>query len=127
LRIQTFSPSGVYLDQVGAESTKDGMFGRPGESTVDSNDNIYVTDGELNRIQVFNSNGDYLYKFGIEGIGDGEFDRIRDIRYNPADNRIYVSDAPYNVGIGRMQIFETDGTFVTSWTWDGKNRSNDFE
>jgi len=52
-----------------------------------------------------------LAVWGGEGSGDGQFDRPRGIAIGP-QGWVYVADA----GNGRVQCFESDGTFVRSWS-----------
>lgn len=52
-----------------------------------------------------------LVIWGGEGSGDGQFDRPRGVAIGP-QGWVYVADA----GNGRVQCFESDGTFIRSWS-----------
>jgi DNA-directed RNA polymerase subunit RPC12/RpoP len=58
-----------------------------------------------------NSFGTELLRFGSEGIGPGMFTDARSIAVDGA-GRMYVGE--YNGG--RIQIFDSDGKFVSQWT-----------
>lgn len=48
--------------------------------------------------------------WGGSGSADGQFNNIRDVALGP-DGRIYMTDS----GNQRIQVFESDGTFVRQW------------
>src|SRR6185436_18627379 len=52
-RVQQFDNSGMYLRGVGGEGTEPGQFHLPHGITLDSQENLYVTDTMNGRIQKF--------------------------------------------------------------------------
>jgi DNA-binding beta-propeller fold protein YncE/ribosomal protein S27E len=56
-----------------------------------------------------------LLKFGTEGIGPGMFTDARSIAIDP-DGNIYVGE----YSGGRIQVFDSNGKFVTQWTANPK-------
>jgi hypothetical protein len=55
-------------------------------------------------------------KFGSEGIGPGMFKDARNIGVD-GEGRIYVGEY---IGSGRIQVFDSNGKFITQWTVDPK-------
>jgi tripartite motif-containing protein 71 len=95
----------------GGFGEEEGQFISPLGLTVDSENNIYVTDIALNRIQKFTSEGDLISQWGGAGKGDGQFDTPWGIAIDNEDN-VYVSDM-FN---DRIQKFTSDGEFITRWS-----------
>jgi len=76
-RIQKFRKDGQYLQTIGRKGQGPGEFENPYDVWVDSEDNIYVSEGM--KIQVFNKNGEFIKsvklinfitEFGITKEGD---------------------------------------------------------
>jgi ribosomal protein L7/L12 len=57
---------------------------------------------------------DAVFSFGSEGIGAGQFKDARSVAVDPA-GRIYVGEYQG----GRVQVFDSDGNFITQWMVDG--------
>ena len=100
----------VDPDGIGPLKFGDGQFRLPWGIAIDSDDNIYVTDGNNDRIQKFDSDGNFVAKFGTTGSGDGQFNHPRGIAIDSDDN-IYVTDGNNY----RIQIFDSDGNFITKF------------
>lgn len=79
---------------------------------VDSDDNIYVAEGELfsHRIQKFDSSGSYLGEWGSEGSGDGQFEMASGVAVDSAGN-VYVADNNNH----RIQKFDSAGAYLGQW------------
>lgn len=78
---------------------------------VSSGGDVYVSDGYgNNRIVKFSAGGEYLTEWGQEGDGPGEFNLPHGIALD-ARERVYVADRS-NL---RIQVFESDGTFLAEW------------
>lgn len=75
----------------------------------DSNENIYVVDGQENRILVFEPTGRYVRSFGRSGQGPGEFQLPTKIR-SGLGSRIWVWDSRNS----RMQVFDGEGRYTRS-------------
>jgi DNA-binding beta-propeller fold protein YncE len=101
------------------ESTTDRQFmfrtsgGAIGGIAVDSQGNLYITDG-LNRVQKLDRDGNPLGSWGGEGKGDGEFSRPGGLALDREGN-IYVTDWDNH----RVQKFDSSGRFLTKWGAEG--------
>ena len=104
-RVSVFDSSGAFVKKFGTFGTGDGQFKFPQSLTMDSNDNVYVTD-QNNRVQKFDSNGNYVSKFGGNGTSDGKFQNIHYIELDE-NNNIYVSDRDRN----NVQVFSPNFEF----------------
>ena len=79
--------------------------------TVDSNDQVYVTDGRNNsQIAKFDGEGNFITHWGSFGLGNGRFIENHGVTTDKSDN-VYVVDTR-NV---RIQKFDTEGNFITKW------------
>ena len=76
-RIQTFTPSGVYMMKWGYRRNGNGQFNHPYGIAVNSSGYVYVADSSNDRIQVFTPDGIYVTKWGSSGTGDGKFNNPR--------------------------------------------------
>jgi DNA-binding beta-propeller fold protein YncE len=80
--------------------------------TVAPTGDLYVADGYGNcRVHRFTADGELITSWGGIGTGPGEFHLPHGIRAT-ADGRILVADRENE----RIQIFDLDGTYMTSWT-----------
>jgi DNA-binding beta-propeller fold protein YncE len=105
---------------VGGIGSVDGFFRSPVDVATDSQGRIYVADGFNARVQVFSARGDYLFNFGAYGTGDGEFVVPKAITVAP-DGRVFVADtSDSKFTSDRVQIFQSDGTFVQSLGSSGR-------
>ena len=72
---------------------------------------IFVGDFELDIMQKFTNTGVKLLQFGGSGSGDGQFAGAWGISTD-SKARVYVGDT----GNKRVQIFASDGTYLSQWT-----------
>lgn len=82
--------------------------------TVDSKDNIWITDVALHQVLKFSPEGKLLLTLGERGIAGNDplhFDRPTDVAVRP-DGSFYVSDGYRNTRIAR---FSAEGKFVYQW------------
>ena len=87
-------------------------FNHPADVTVSSTGDIYVSDGYANsRVHKFSTDGKYLLSWGIPGSSPGAFRVPHGIAMSEA-GRVYVADRENN----RIQLFTSDGAFITQWT-----------
>jgi hypothetical protein len=92
----------------------DGLFRQPTDVAWDSQGNIYITDGYINsRVAKYDKNGDWVKSWGEYGTAPGQFRTPHAIAVDRTDN-IFVGDR----GNRRIQVFDTDGTFLRMFTID---------
>jgi DNA-binding beta-propeller fold protein YncE len=70
---------------------------------VDNEENVYVSDAQLNAINVLNRDGQFLYKFGRSGAKPGEFNQPSGM-WIESGNRLYVADTRNK----RVQLFQIE-------------------
>ena len=75
-------------------------------------DHVYVVDQGRSRIVKLDTNGNVVATWGSQGQGDGQFDEPTAVAVDTKRNRVYVGD-PHH---GRIQVFDTKGTFLSKWT-----------
>ena len=115
--IQKFSPDGEKLMEIGERNNpaprwSGEPFNRPTSAAIHpGNGDIYVSDGYGNsRIHVYTGVGEYKFSWGSPGIDAGQFIRPHNIAIDSNAN-VYVVDREAH----RIQIFDTQGTFITMW------------
>jgi hypothetical protein len=85
-----------------------GQFRQPTDVTWDPAGDIFISDGYINsRVAKFDKNGDWVKQWGDRGKKPGEFNTPHSIAADAKGN-IYVADR----GNRRIQVFDTDGTFL---------------
>lgn len=131
--VKKFSPDGTLLMTLGTENepsetgyrhapdiferiasiTRGGEpFNQPTGVTVLDSGDIFVADGYGNaRVHRFSPEGNLIHSWGEPGPNPGEF-RLPHSIHHDSDNRIWVTDRENS----RIQIFDTDGEFITEWT-----------
>lgn len=120
--IMVYSRDGKYLRRIGGPK----IFERLSSVTVDvAGARLFVTDiggvsSDQHKIHVFDINdGSHLFDLGKRGIGPGEFNLPRDVAIG-ANGQIYVVDG----GNFRVQVFDRNGKFMTSFGSVGKQLGN---
>jgi hypothetical protein len=88
-RVQKFDHNGQYLQTIGKKGQGPGEFERPARLFLDTQDNIYVTDGgpriEGRMIKIFNSSGEFVQVIRLESpISDFHVDSEGNILANVA-------------------------------------------
>jgi len=112
---------GVHSD-TGCENPGDlvpraaGPFNYPTEIVKGPSGSIYVADGYRNsRIHKFTAGGDLVKSWGTPGSSEpGEFHLPHSLMVD-SDEKVYVCDRTNR----RVQIFDSDGEFITQWTGMG--------
>src|SRR5215467_10551126 len=93
---------------------QDGYFRGPTDVALDSDDNIYISDGYTNsRVAKFDKHGNWIRSWGSRGSGGqhanenaGQFNTLHNIGID-RQNNVYVADRNNR----RIQVFDRDGNF----------------
>ena len=105
-RVSQFSNNGGHIRSWGENGgLVDGDFLEPSRITVDTQGNVYVSDGRRNDIQKFTSTGDFLMGFKTE-TPDGPLAKAGGVAIAP-DGSIYVTDEIGN----RVVKYDSAGNF----------------
>jgi hypothetical protein len=87
-------------------------FNMPTNVAVAANGDLFVSDGYGNtRIHRFSAKRELVTSWGHPGPAAGQFWIVHHVAIT-ADGKVLVCDR----GNERIQVFETDGTFIESWT-----------
>ena len=106
-RVVVFDAQGKFVRSMGQQGSSEGQLNYPRAIAVDASGNVYVGDEWNYRVTVFDSSGAYVRSWGGYGYDtDGKFSGINEIMML-SGNTLAVSDG------GRIQIFNTDGTFIS--------------
>ncbi len=120
--VRKYSADGTLLmtlGKVGVAGETSDTFNKPTNTFVAADGSIFVADGYGNqRIVKFSKDGKFVKAWGKKGTGPGEF-RIPHALTQDRSGRIIVADrcglGETKCTDGRVQIFDTDGKFVTQW------------
>jgi len=88
----------------------------PLDVVVDSTGNFYVADRASSNVVKFDSAGNELFRFGSFGNGNGQFSEgnISGLEiFN--DDKIYIGTASNSNAISKIQIFDLNGKFISSF------------
>ena len=122
--IQKFDASGNFVKSFGA-----GIFVRPHGIYIDSDGNVWVTDGEGpdgedprrdgkgHQVFKFSPDGEFLMalgKAGVAGDGPGEFNKPSAVVVAP-NGDIFVGDGHGGDSNARIVKFSKDGAFIKTW------------
>jgi len=97
-RVQVFDAQGHFLRKVSLPFAS----GRTGLA-MDNDNNIYVSDPDLNHLDVFNHDGKLTYEFGVSGKNPGEFRGMSGL-WLESGRCLYIADAQNS----RVQLFQID-------------------
>ena len=105
----------MRLGTKGVAGTGNTTFNLPTDIAFAPNGDLYVTDGYGGaRVVKFSADGKFLLQWGKRGTGPGEFGLPHNLVVD-AKGRVYVTDRDNQ----RVQVFESNGRFVTEWTGTG--------
>ncbi|HZE69335.1 MAG TPA: NHL repeat-containing protein [Pyrinomonadaceae bacterium] len=118
--VRKLAPDGMSIaDWKGPDS---GFYG-PRRIAIGPDDSIYVVDQGRTRIVKLSPDGRVLATWGSSGSGDGQFSDHTSVAVDPNTNTVYVAD-PIN---RRIQVFDSDGKFLTKWLVPEWGRPQGFE
>jgi sugar lactone lactonase YvrE len=114
--IRKFNKQGELVMTLGTPdkaSERDGdPFNKPTDLAMASTGELFVSDGYGNaRVHKYSPDGVLIKSWGERGSGPGQFALSHCVRVDKHD-RVWVCDRENN----RIQIFDTDGNFLTEWT-----------
>jgi peptidylamidoglycolate lyase len=105
----------LTLGQQGVEGAGSTHFSQPTDVEFGPDGSVYVSDGYINRRVVsFTAAGEYRYEWGAQGPEPEDFYVAHDLAVD-GRGRVYVADREND----RIQIFESDGTYVNEWRSEG--------
>lgn len=114
--VRKFNAKGELVMTIGTpgqQGANDGdPFRLPTDLAVASNGDLFITDGYGNaRVHKYSADGQLLHSWGTWGSGPSQFELSHCVRLDK-DERVWVCDRTNN----RIQIFDTEGNFLTEWT-----------
>ena len=109
-RVTMCTLAGDYLSEFSDLGKEDGKMMWTVALTIDSDDNVYMSDEALHRISIFDKDGQYLAKWGVKGGGDGEFNGPAGMVFD-GDGNLLVVDSLNN----RIQRYASDGRYLGAW------------
>jgi len=114
--VRKFDSNGNVLMTLGTPgrpaATVGEPFDRPTDIDIASTGEMFVADGyNGRRVHKFSPDGELLLSWGDEGTGPGGFALPHCVRVDK-DDRVWICDREND----RIQIFDTDGNFLTQWT-----------
>ena len=119
-RVQKLAPDGTFIAEWKGPDL--GFYG-PRRIGIGPDDSVYVVDQGHTRIVKFSPDGQVLAVWGSKGTGDGQFDDPTSVAVDPTTNKVYVAD-PIN---RRIQLFDSNGKFLTKWVIPEWGRPAGFE
>ena len=114
--VRKLDPNGELLMTLGVPghpAPQDGdPFNLPTDLAIASTGELFISDGYGNsRVHKYSPDGELLLSWGEPGTGPGQFDLSHCVRIDKHD-RVWICDRENN----RIQIFDTEGQFLTEWT-----------
>jgi DNA-binding beta-propeller fold protein YncE len=118
--VEKLAPDGTVLEEWKGPSP--GFYG-PRRIAIGAENEIYIVDQGRTRIVKFSPDGQVLAVWGSKGNGDGQFDDPTSVAVDLKTNKVYVAD-PIN---RRIQVFDSNGKFLTKWLVPEWGRLHGFE
>jgi DNA-binding beta-propeller fold protein YncE len=99
-RVQLFDANGTFQGLIGVSGDPSRGIYRPKGIAIDSENHVYLVDGQMGTVQVFDRGGRLLYYFG-NGTGFGQFSLPAGV-FIDRNDRVYLADS-FN---HRVQVFQ---------------------
>ena len=114
-RVQVFDKNGTYLRKWGSYGTGQGELRTPLSITLGFNgsavDEVFVADWDNHGVQVYDENGTFKRFIGGNGSANNQFNFASGVAIGP-DGLLYAASRNHN----KIKVFETNGTYVRSFT-----------
>ena len=111
--IQKFNPDGTFIAGWATHAPYENP-AYPASIAIDSFDRVYVAESALNRVSKYTSSGDLLTRWGGYGFDNGQFYCLYGIGVDRTGN-VFTSEYRAEWGMCRIQKFDADGVFLTTW------------
>ena len=122
-QVRKFSTDGRFLGAWGHKGGGEGELDSPWGIAVDGEGFVYVADNRNHRAQKFTRDGEFVAQFGRPGVKRGNLTWPNDVAVDP-EGDVYICDWSKNAwGLGRVQIFDAQGRFLTSLAGDAQQLS----
>ena len=122
-QVRRFSTDGRFLGAWGHKGGGEGELDSPWGIAVDGEGFVYVADNRNHRAQKFTRDGEFVAQFGRPGVKRGNLTWPNDVAVDP-EGDVYICDWSKNAwGLGRVQIFDAQGRFLTSLEGDAQQLS----
>lgn len=100
-RIQLFTIDGIFLRKIVGEKDSEKTpeikkLNSPTRISVDSNGNVFVADGEINKIRAYNPAGEPLYILGASEPSKDTFEEILDLSVDDDNNLLVLASTDFN-------------------------------
>ncbi len=119
-RIEKFSSSGTYMDQISFDNTdKNGWLGVPYSIAFDKAGNVWTVDRFNHLVRELDNKGHVLKQFGSVGSNPGQLKFPEEIMVAP-DGAIFVIDNSSQ----RLQKFDSNGQYLREFRSLGEEGSN---
>ena len=118
--VEKLAPDASVIDEWKGPDA--GFYG-PRRIAIGPDDSIYVVDQGRTRIVKLGPDGKVVTVWGSKGNGDGQFDDHTSVAVDSKTNKVYVAD-PRN---RRIQVFNSDGKFLSKWSIPEWGRPYGFE
>ena len=123
-KVRKFTTDGAFLGGWGQQGNGESELDSPWGITVDGQGYVYVADHKNHRVQKFTADGNFVAQFGRPGIKKGQLTYPTDVAVDP-EGDVYVCDWGQNAWAqGRIQIFDSEGMFLTSLLGDSQQLSS---
>jgi DNA-binding beta-propeller fold protein YncE len=122
-KVRKFTTDGRFLGGWGRKGNGEDELDSPWGITVDGEGFVYVADHMNHRVQKFTSDGRFVAQFGGPGTKKGRLANPTDVAVDP-EGDVYICDWSANAWqVGRVQIFDAEGKFLTGLVGDSQQLS----